>query len=272
MSTDPSGFDGPPPPPPGATPPPLGAPMPPPPAGSSAEPLARPVGLPPTGRYATAAGVIIAKTEAQIKDEKRRDREALRRLAAAPEMVMCGFVVFVAIVAATATSDPEGQIILIIILSALAALFGWLAVRSGDAIIYTLVLGAAGFLTAIALGATLNLDVQSLWWIVPAVVVIAFENAFTYNYYRRRSGDISATVRTTHLQNMGAIVAGSLVLAVTLRWLTNRDGQVSWIWYATVLSTAIVLSIGSLITIRRRALPADRRRFSPGRRMIPPPA
>ncbi len=246
--------------------------MPPPPTGTPNAPWAGPVRLPPTGRHATALGVVIAKTETQIKDEKRRDRAALQRLAAAPEMVMCGVVLFVAIVAATGTSPPEGQIILIMIMSALAALFGWMALRSGDAIIYTLVLGAAGFLTAIAMGATLSLNPQSLWWILPAVVVFAFENAFTFNYYRRRNGDISAAVRTTHLQNVGAVVAGSLVLSVVLRWLTNRDGQVSWIWYAMVLSTVIVLSVGTLITIRRRALPADRRRFSPGRRMIPPPA
>ncbi len=270
MSTDPSAFDGP--------LPPLGgvmpgmAPPPPPPTGAPGAPWAGPVRLPPTGRHVTAVGVIIAKTGAQIKDEKRRDRVALLRLAAAPEMVMCGVVLFVAIVAATATADPEGQIIMIMIMSALAALFGWLALRSGDAIIYTLVLGAAGFLTAIAMGATLSLDPQSLWWILPAVVVFSFENAFTFNYYRRRTGDISTAVRTTHLQNVGVVVAGSLVLSVVLRWLTNRDGQVSWIWYATVLSTVVVLAIGTLITIRRRALPADRRRFSPGRRMIPPPA
>ena len=249
-----------------------GSPPPPPPTGSPAAPWVGPVRLPPTGRHATAAGVIIAKTDAQIKDEKRRDRAALQRLAAAPEMVLCGVVLFVAIVAASATSDPEAQIILIMIMSALAALFGWLALRSGDAIVYTLVLGAAGFLTAVVVGATLDVDFQSLWWILPPVVVIALENAFTFNYYRRRSGDISRVVRTTHLQNLGAVVAGGLVLSATLRWLTNRNGQVSWIWYATVLSTVVVLAIGTLVTIRRRALPADRRRFSPGRRMIPPPA
>lgn len=271
MSTDPTAFDGPP-------PPPLGeamtgmAPPPPPPTGAPAAPWAGPVRLPPTGRHATALGLIVAKTEAQIKDEKRRDRIALQRLAATPEIVMCGVVLFVAIVATTAPSGPDGQIILILIMTAVAALFGWLALRSGDAIIYTLVLGAAGFLTAVSMGATLSLNPQSLWWILPALVVFVFENAFTYNYYRRRTGDISAAVRTTHLQNVGVVVFGSLVLSVVLRWLTNRDGQVSWIWYATVLSAVVVMAVGTLITIRRRALPADRRRFSPGRRMIPPPA
>lgn len=277
MSNNPA-FDRPPPPPPGTTPPPLGEAMPgvatappPPPTGAPA-PWSEPVRLPPTGRNVTAVGVVIAKSEEQIKEEKRKDRAALQRLAAAPEIVLCAVILFVAIVAATATSNQGGQVILIMLLSALAAFFGWLALRSGDAIIYTLVLGAAGFLTAVAMGATLSLDPQSLWWVLPAIVLIGFENAITFNYYRRRNGDISAAVRKTHLQNLAGVAFGSLVLGALLRWLTNRDGQVSWIWYATVLSTATVLSIGSLITIRRRALPADRRRYSPGRRMIPPPA
>ncbi len=206
------------------------------------------------------------RTAEEIAAEKRRDRLAKRRLAASPEL-MAVSVTFLLVFGLAVRFDP----IILIIGSLIYAIFGWLLLANGDAIVASLALGALGLATIVLLSERLEVDENSLWWILPALVVVGAETAISYNHFRRRESDISRGTGQLIVVNLVAVIAVSVVLAWVIRWLTEFDGRVEWPWYA---ATIILLAAGwfaSLIVLRRTATPAERRRYNPGQRMLPPP-
>ncbi len=214
----------------------------------------------------------VATTPEEKAEDKARDRNALQRLIATPEIVASCVWLFLMIVFGTADAAGSGAFVLILVITAITALLVYLTLRSGDSVIVGLILAGTGFFTALTLGVTISVPRGSLWWLLPALAIIATENAISFNFYRRRSGEISRAIQRTQAQNLGATLVGSVLLGLFLRTLSGGNGQVSWIWFAAVSATIAALVIGSLVVVRRHAVPADRRRFSPGRRMIPPPS
>ncbi len=121
------------------------------------------------------------------------------------------------------------------------------------------------------LSGRLDIDEDSLAWIVPALLIVCAESAISYNHFRRRQSDISIQIVKALAINIVSVVALSAVLASAIRWLTQVDGRVEWPWYATTIVGLALAWFAGLIVIRRTATPAERRRYNPGRRMLPPP-
>jgi hypothetical protein len=203
----------------------------------------------------------------ELAEEKRRDRLARRQLAASPEL-MAVSVAFLFIFGFAVRFEP----VALIFGSLVYGIFGWLLLLNGDAIVGSLIVVALGLTTLALLSERLDLEETSLWWTLPGLLVVTAETAMSYNHYRRREGDISRYISRTMILNPLLVAALSLVLASVIRWLTQVDGRVEWPWYST---TIIVLGVGwfaGLLMIRRTATPAERRRYNPGQRMLPPPS
>jgi hypothetical protein len=203
----------------------------------------------------------------ELAEEKRRDRLARRQLAASPEL-MAVSVTFLFIFGFAVRFEP----VALIFGSLVYGIFGWLLLLNGDAIVGSLILVALGLTTLALLSERLDLEETSLWWTLPALLVVTAETAMSYNHCRRRKSDISRSIGRTMILNPLLVAALSLVLASVLRWLTQVDGRVEWPWYATTIIVLAVSWFAGLIVIRRTATPAERRRYNPGRRMLPPPS
>ncbi len=227
--------------------------------------------IPPPAFARTGASPVAPRFNTQrnpdeIKAERTEDRAAKLSLAAKPEIIAVGItfsLLWIVVV--------DGELLPVLIGLGVFALFGGIFMAGGDTVIASLQLGAVGILTAAVLGDTLRIESDSLWWLLPGLVLIGCEAAATYNNYRRRDGEISARIPRSGAQNLVAVVLMSLVLATIARELTQLDGRVEWPWFATVVIVFTLALIAALLVIRRSATPADTRRFNPGRRMLPPP-
>ncbi len=165
----------------------------------------------------------------------------------------------------------EGDAAGIVVSSAVLGIFAWILLAKGDPLVSCLLLLAIGTLTATVVSASVSPEPDRLWWVMPGLVIVAAEAAMSYNHLRRRQGDISRRVHPMDVENLVVVSAAAVALAWILQRLTQADGQVQWPWFATTVIVLAAVAVIGLATIRRRALPADRRRFSPGRRVLPPP-
>ncbi len=163
--------------------------------------------------------------------------------------------------------DPVGLIFGLL----LYGIFGWILLSTGNSVAASLLLGALGLSTAGMIAERFDVEDDSLWWMIPALVIVIAEAAISYNHFRRRQSDISMRISQTVAINTASVIALSVVLATLTRWLTQVDGRVEWPWYATTIVGLCACWFAGLIVIRRTATPAERRRFDPGRRMLPPP-
>jgi hypothetical protein len=210
-------------------------------------------------------GATLRTTEEIAEDNKQR-RLALRKLAASPELIAVS-VVFLILFGLASDFNP----VALIFGTAIYGIFGWIFLSNGDAIVASLLLLGLGLTCFGFMTARLSIDESSLAWIAPALLIVCAETAISYNNFRRRQSTISVQIGRTSAINIISVVALSVVLASAIRWLTQVDGRVEWPWYAT---TVVGLALGwftGLIVIRRTAGPAERRRYNPGRRMLPPP-
>ena len=247
-------------------PPPAGTP-PPPAVGTMGPPGAPPPPFSRSGAAPAPAGFALPINEEQRKEERSANRAAMLSLAAKPEIIAIG-VTFVVLWVAVV----DGGGILAVLLGLLVFVaFGAIYMSGGDSVIASLQLGAIGILAAVFIGDTLRIELDSLLWLIPGVVVIACETGATYNNYRRRDGEISARITRSSTQNLVAIAAMSIVLASIARALTQLGGRVEWPWFAVTIVALALAFLAAMLFIRRSATPADTRRFNPGRRMLPPP-
>lgn len=201
------------------------------------------------------------------RERSRQDRLARRALSASPELLTLWVGSFSLLVWAF-----EGNAASIVLSSAVFAIFAWAFLANGDSLVSCLVLLAIGTLTAVVVSAEVSPEPDRLWWVMPGLVIIAAESALSYNNFRRRQGDISRSVTRMHLENLVIVSAGATGLAWVLQRLTRSEGRVQWPWFATTIVVLALTAVLGLGTLRRHALPADRRRFSPGRRVLPPPS
>lgn len=258
MNAPPNPPPGTPPPPPAGTPPPpgpgaVGGPVPPPPFGRA-------------GAGAAPASFSSKKSPEELKEERSANRAAMLSLAAKPEIIAIGIafsLLWILLV--------DADILAALIGLAVFALFGGIYMSGGDSVIASLQLGAIGMLTAAFLGDTIEVETDSLWWVLPGLMVIACEGGATYNNYRRRQGEISARIARSAGQNLLAVTLMAIVLASVARELTQLEGQVQWPWFAAAIIVFALGFVAAMLVIRRSAAPADTRRFNPGRRMLPPP-
>ncbi len=228
---------------------------PPPPHGPPGVPLARPTSFTQN-----------TQTAEELAEEKRRNREALRSLAAKPELLAVA-TVFLLTFGIAIDFDTIGLILGAI----LFVVFGWIYLFSGDSIVASVLLLILAITSVAVLTERVEVDDGSLWWVLPMLLIILADTATSYSGFRRRGSEISTRIGQTLLLNVAAIVAATMVIAVIVRWLTRVEGRVEWPWFA---STVIVLVTGwfaALVVLRRTATPAERRRYLPGRRMLPPP-
>ncbi len=219
----------------------------------------------PPPRDAVSVG-LPGPAEESRRSQRRQDRLARRALAASPELLTLWVGSFTLLVWVF-----EGDAAAIVVSSTVLGIFAWVFLAKGDTLVSCLLLLAIGTLAATVVGASVSPEPDRLWWVMPGLVIVVAEAAMTYNHLRRRQGDISRRVTRMNVENLVLVSAAAIALAWMLQRLTQADGQVQWPWFATtvvVLAAAAIIGLG---TIRRRALPADRRRFSPGRRVLPPP-
>lgn len=200
-----------------------------------------------------------------IEQERRANRRAAVQLIATPEWLAL-IALCVALLVLLSAS-----LLLFLLGAAVAATFGWLYLSSGDALAAVLVVGGMGFLTAATLGDTFGLNGGRLWWVVPGLVMTTIDGAITYNQYRRRTGEVDRRILRSVWANVASVVAAATGLAWLLQQIADRDGRVTWPWFATVSLALAGAGFAGLLWLRRRATPADRRRYTPGRRLLPPP-
>jgi hypothetical protein len=204
--------------------------------------------------------------EESRRAQRRQDRLARRALAASPELLTL-WVTFLALLVWAFEGDAAG----IVVSSAVLGIFAWILLANGDSLVSCLLLLAIGTLTATVVSASVSPEPDRLWWVLPGLVIVAAEAAISHNHLRRRQGDISRRVQRMYVENLVVVSAGAVGLAWMLQRLTQTDGQVEWPWFATMVIVLAAVAVIGLTTLGGRALPADRRRYGPGRRVLPPP-
>lgn len=249
----------------------MSTPPPPPPAGSAPPPpvAGGPAAGPPPAHRGASRPIgfgAAAKTEEERKEERRIERLALRQLAASPELVSLA-VLFFFIFGAAIRFNIVGMIFGL----AAFALGSWIFLANGDSLLACLLLLGFGLMTWIWLADPVDLDTSSLFWILPALTMVLVEFALSFNHFRRRRGEMSRTIPGLMASNAVAVVGLSVIVAFIGRSIAERDGRVEWPWFATASFVLAAGWLAGLQYLRRTSLPPDRRRFNPGRRMIPPP-
>lgn len=226
---------------------------------------------PPPGIAATTGGPPSATRRQRerhndaIEQERQANRRAAVQLIATPE-----WLALIAVCAALLVL-LSASLLLFLMGAVVAATFGWLYLSSGDALAAVLIVGGIGLLTAAALGDSLGLGGGRLWWVVPGLVMTTVDGAITYNQYRRRVGEVDRRILLAAWGNVASVLAVATGLAWLLQRIAERDGRVTWPWFATVSLALATAGFAGLLWLRRRATPADRRRYTPGRRLLPPP-
>lgn len=196
---------------------------------------------------------------------RRADRRAVNELIATPELLLV--ILTVTGLVAALSGGPAAFLVAM----AVVAGFGWLYLSSGDSFFAAMIVAGIGFCTAIAMDQDLDIDGGRLWWLVPGLVMVGSETALTFNQYRRRNGEVSGEIVLIGWQNMALVLASATGLGWALQRIADRGGRVTWPWFGFVSITLAGSAMVALIGLRRRALPADRRRYTPGRRVLPPP-
>lgn len=200
-----------------------------------------------------------------VEQTRRANRRAAARLIATPEwlaLTIGGAVLLVIL------SDA---LLTFLMAAAVAALFGWLHLSTGDGVVATILVGGTGFLTAFVLGQSLGLEGGRLWWILPGVVMVSTDAAITYNQYRRRDGGVDGRILGAAWSTIALVGASATGLAWLLQRVSEHDSRVTWPWFGAVTVALAIAAFTGLLWIRRQAFPADRRRYLPGRRLLPPP-
>lgn len=202
---------------------------------------------------------------AAAPDNRRRDRRAILHLVATPELLT--LIMVITGLLAVLSGVPAA----FLVAWAVVGGFGWLYLSSGDSFIAAMIIAGIGILTALVMSQELEIEGGQLWWTTPGLAMVAAETALTFNQYRRRKGEISNEIVLIVWQNVTIVIASALSLGWVLQRIADRTGRVTWPWFSLVSITLTATALLGLLALRRRATPADRRRYTPGRRILPPP-
>ncbi len=199
-------------------------------------------------------------------------KDARKALRLAPEAIGAMALSAIWPFAFLAVGPSLALIITIIVLSLLGVGATILTIHTGS---QGLLVCAGGYVAVLALAAISALDLSSVGVVACSSTVVVYLDLMRLSFARRRTENLDERIVMRTLAATGVVTALSVGTIVAAFMITggqsDGDGSRSWLWVPIATAVIVIPGLALVIASARKAQAHDKRRWSPGERMLPQP-